>query len=63
MSHLDLNRKFKSAVVRLRRFLVSARFGASPDMVYGDGFYEGGGFSKTDETAKAITSYIFKRYR
>lgn len=55
-------RKTRSAFIRLHRFLVSARFGASPDTIYGDDFYDDGGFSKTEETAASITSYIAGKY-
>jgi len=57
-----LLRKARSAYIRARRFVVSARFGASPDTVYGDEFYTDGGFSETDRTAKLVTSYLMEKY-
>lgn len=56
-------RKARSALIRLRSFLVSARFGVSPDTVYRDSFYDGGGFARTEKTALAITSYLFERFQ
>ena len=55
-------RKARSAFVRLRRFLVSARFGASPNLVYRDSYYDDGGFAKTDATAEVITAYLSDTY-
>lgn len=55
-------RKARSAFIRLRRNIVSARFGASPDAVYTAAFYDGGGFARTDETAAAIASYLIQRF-
>ena len=49
-------RKVRSAGIRLRRFLVSARFGASPSTVYKDAYYDDGGFAKTESTAGVITA-------
>jgi len=57
-----LIRKLRSAYIRARRFIVSARFGASPDTVYGDEFYTGGGFNETERTAKVITGYLMQKY-
>lgn len=58
-----LIRKARSAVVRLRRFFVSAKFGFSPDVVYKNEFYCDGGFSKTEETARTMTSYLYDQFR
>ena len=55
-------RKARSALVRIRRYIVSARFGASPDQVYRDAFYDGGGFNRTEDTAAAIVSYLYQRF-
>lgn len=55
-------RKLRSAAFRFRRFVVSARFGAPPEQVYGDAFYDGPGFAGTDETASAIVGYLQERY-
>jgi SAM-dependent methyltransferase len=55
-------RKARSAFIRLRRFLVSARFGASPDTVYQHTFYDDIGFSKTEDTARIITAYLFNTF-
>ena len=57
-----IRRKIRSAFIRLRRFVVSGRFGASPDTVYGDVFYDDGGFEKTQATAVSITAYLMRRY-
>lgn len=57
-----LLRKARSAAVRLRRTVVSARFGASPDQVYGNTFFDGGGFVGTEETARAMSGYLFHRF-
>jgi SAM-dependent methyltransferase len=55
-------RKARSAFIKLRRNIVSARFGASPDRVYSSAFYDGGGFAQTEETAAAMTSYLIQRF-
>lgn len=55
-------RKARSAMIRLRRNVVSARFGASPDQVYRDAFYDGGGFAATDNTAAVIVPYVLERF-
>lgn len=62
MSPNILLRKVRSAVVRLRRNVVSARFGASPDQIYGDKFYDGGGFAATDHTAVVMVPYLLQRF-
>lgn len=54
--------KARSAVVRLRRNVISARFGASPDQIYGDMFYGGGGFAATDDTADVMVPYLLQRF-
>src|SRR5688572_4116180 len=55
-------RKVRSAFIRLRRYFVSARFGASPSLVYRDSYYDDGGFAKTEATAEVITSYLSDMY-
>lgn len=57
-----LLRKTKSAGVRLRRFILSSRFGVSPDSIYGNAFYDGPGFGETERTAELVATYLFKRY-
>ena len=53
-----IKRKFFSALFRIRRFFVSQRFGISPDLIYGHDFYDGGGFSKTRESAEKIAVFF-----
>lgn len=55
-------RKFRSALVRARRVFVSQRFGFSPDVIYGQEFYDGGGFSLTRDTANRISKYLGDSY-
>jgi len=55
-------RKVRSAGIRLRRFLVSARFGASPSTVYRDAYYDDNGFAKTEATAGVITAYLMDKF-
>lgn len=56
-------RKSRSAFTRIRKYFVSAKFGASPDTVYKNSFYDDGGFARTEKTATCITSYLFERFQ
>src|SRR5690606_14315223 len=53
-----LLRKTRSAFIRLRRFVVSQRFGVNPAKIYGQAFYEDGGFSRTEHSAKVIANWV-----
>lgn len=56
-----LVRKVRSAGIRVRRFFVSQRFGANPAKIYGEEFYNDGGFSKTEHSATVITGWMMCR--
>lgn len=53
-----LLRKSRSAVIRIRRFFVSQRFGMSVDALYGAEFYEGEGFRKTRAAAESVARFV-----
>jgi SAM-dependent methyltransferase len=53
-----LLRKARSGLVRVRRVLVSQRFGFDPANIYGQAFYEDGGFSKTAHSADVISTWM-----
>jgi len=55
-------RKLSSAGVRLRRSIVSQRFGFSPSLVYGDEFFESEACSMTGRRADAIARAIHERW-
>lgn len=56
-----LLRKARSAFTRGRHLLVSQRFGFSPETIYQNEFYSGGGFGKTDQSAAAIVDWAMSR--
>ena len=51
-------RKFRSGLIRMRRSVVSQKFGFSPELIYGEEFYDGGGFWKTKDTANKIALFF-----
>lgn len=51
-------RKARSAIIRLKRLVISQRFGFSPDLIYKDRFYDDGGFWMTKDAARAIAKYF-----
>lgn len=53
-----LLRKARSALVRVRRVIVSQRFGFDPANIYGQSFYDDGGFSKTAHSADVISAWM-----
>lgn len=55
-------RKTRSATIRLKRYIISSRFGASPDTIYQDDFYDFGGFHKTEYTAQNIVGFLYEKY-
>jgi SAM-dependent methyltransferase len=59
---LVLLRKLRSAGVRLRRGLVSQRFGFSPSTIYGDSFYDGAACDEGRVYAAAVADILFDRY-
>lgn len=55
-------RKLRSASVRLRRAVISQRFGFSPSTIYDDSFYEGGACQSTGRSADAIVALLNARW-
>ena len=51
-------RKFRSGLVRIRRYFFSQRFGLSPDVIYQAEFYDGPGFLKTRQSAESIAAFV-----
>jgi SAM-dependent methyltransferase len=51
-------RKARSAVIRVRRYFFSQRFGVSPEALYGSEFYDGDGFLKTRAAAESVARFI-----
>jgi SAM-dependent methyltransferase len=51
-------RKIRSAGIRIRRYLVSQKFGVSPETLYGSEFYDGPGFKKTRDAADRIARFV-----
>lgn len=56
-----LLRKLRSAFIRARRLIVSQRFGVDPAKIYGQSFYEDGGFSRTEHSAQVIAGWIMAK--
>ncbi len=55
-------RKIRSAGIRFKGFVISQRFGFTPDKLYGDAFYDGSGFAKTENAAEKIGKFLVEKY-
>src|SRR2546427_12142101 len=57
-----LVRKTRSAGVRLRRAVISQRFGFTPSRLYDDSFYSGSACEQGRECAATVAAILHRRY-